>query len=238
MKILAIDTSLAAGSIAAIDDAGATELPLGQAGEHARTFAARLVDAATQRGWGEGSTALADFGRDDLVAVVIGPGSFTGLRVGVTAAKTLAWTTGSRLVGVSGFVTVARRIAAVTGWHDAPLSVAFDAGRGEVHAAWATPAVDEPAGWRVSPPATTAADAWIASLPAGTRLGGPAATAERCGGRGDLACAPAEAGLPTAVDVAEAARLVAAAGRFDDPATLVPEYLRPSYAEERKPTIS
>lgn len=235
MKILAIDTSLAAGSIAAVDEAGAAILPLGAAGEHAKVLATTILEAAARRGWGEGRAALGGLGGDDLVAVAIGPGSFTGLRVGVTAAKTLAWATGAKLVGVSAFITVARHTAERTGWRDAPVAVAFDAGRGEVHAAWVEPVADEPTGWRVGPTTTTPAAAWLAALPSDSRIGGPgvASFADAVSARSDLLIAPPEAALTTAADVAEAGRLLAAAGRFDDPFTLVPAYARPSYAEER-----
>ena len=36
----------------------------------------------------------------DVVATTVGPGSFTGLRVGVAAAKMFAWSVGARIVGV------------------------------------------------------------------------------------------------------------------------------------------
>lgn len=235
MKILAIDTSLPAGTVAAADEAGVLTLPLGAAGEHAKVLASTILEATVQRGWGTGRAALRGLTADDLVAVAIGPGSFTGLRVGVTAAKTLAWSTGARLVGVSTFVTVARRTAELTGWGDASLAVAFDAGRGEVHAAWVTPTADEPTGWQVGPTTTLAAEGWLATLPEGSRIAGPgaAAFAPQLASRADLLIAPLEAALTTAADVAEAGRLLAAAGRIDDPFTLVPAYARPSYAEER-----
>ncbi len=55
---------------------------------------------------------LADAGlalRDiELIGVGLGPGSYTGLRVGVTAAKTLAYVTGALLVGFDSLEAVAR----------------------------------------------------------------------------------------------------------------------------------
>ena len=47
--------------------------------------------------------------------------------------------------------------------------------------------------------------------------------------------APPEAWHPLATDAAAIARARAEAGEVDDPHTLLPDYLRPSYAEERKP---
>jgi tRNA threonylcarbamoyladenosine biosynthesis protein TsaB len=236
MKILAIDTSIGSGSVAAVDETGGAEMPLGAAGEHARSLPGALRDVAERRGWGRHGSALAGLGPDDVVAVVRGPGSFTGLRVGVTAAKALAWTTGARLVGVCGFEVVARRTGRVAGWNDAPLAIAFDAGRGEVSAAWASPAADAASGWTIGPPTLVTAAAWIGALPPGSRITGPALeTLAACAEEHGMAIAPRHAWLPAAIDAAAIAGLRAGSGDVDDPRTLVPDYLRPSYAEERQP---
>jgi tRNA threonylcarbamoyladenosine biosynthesis protein TsaB len=63
-----------------------------------------LVDAAMQ-GAGQPPAAL------DLVIVTVGPGSFTGIRVGLAAARGIALATGARLVGVTSFDAVAARTA-------------------------------------------------------------------------------------------------------------------------------
>lgn len=233
MRILAIDTSVGSGSVAAADERGVSERPLGPPGGHARVLTAALADVARTRGWGDQATAVPSIGPTDVIAVVSGPGSFTGLRVGVTAAKALAWTTGARLVAVSGFEVLARRATTVSRCSAAPIVVAYDAGRGEVYAAAVSHA---PAGWTVGPRTLLAADAWLESLPTGSQITGPGvdAFADRLGSRGDLWIAAPEIRHPSAGDVAAVARERAEAGLVDDPFTLVPDYLRPSYAEERK----
>lgn len=237
MKILAIDTSLGSGSVAAADEGGGDEMPLGPAGEHARVLTKALIEVASRRGWGEGSNPITGLGPDDVVAVVRGPGSFTGLRVGVTAAKAIAWTTGCHLVGVSGFEVIARRTGRLDGWMDTPVAIAYDAGRGEVFAAWAEPAATDALGWRLAAPCLIPFDDWLGSLPSGSHVSGPAVDAhrERLVDHGGVVCASREACLPFALDTAAIAGLKALAGAFDDPRTLVPDYLRPSYAEEAKP---
>jgi tRNA threonylcarbamoyladenosine biosynthesis protein TsaB len=229
MRTLALDTSHSAGSVAASDGELVVTRPLGVAGEHARLLAAELVGVATACGW-----PLADA---ELVAVTRGPGSFTGLRVGLATAKAVAWAGGIRLVAVSGFEVVARQTARSAGWNTGSVAIAYDAGRGDVYAAVATADPTLPAGWRIGPPSLVPAAAWIAGLPHGTRVSGPATDLHATElSRGGHLLAPAEARLPNAAAVAEAALLRAAAGWFDDPHALVPEYLRPSYADEGRQT--
>lgn len=220
--------------MAAVDQDGSVERPLGPAGGHARVLTEALAEVAAARGWGVGPQVLGSLSPSDVVAVIRGPGSFTGLRVGVAAAKALAWTTGARLVGVSGFDVLARRAARVAGWHDEPIAIAYDAGRGEVFAATAKPTAD---GWIMAPAILAPLDAWLESLPAGGRVTGPAleAASERITARNDLAVASPEAWHPLAAEAAAIARARAVADDVDDPHTLLPDYLRPSYAEERKP---
>jgi tRNA threonylcarbamoyladenosine biosynthesis protein TsaB len=65
----------------------------------------------------------------DLIAVGTGPGTFTGLRIGVATARALAQATGARLAGVSSLRALAEPVEA-----PAVLAV-FDARRGEAFAA-------------------------------------------------------------------------------------------------------
>jgi tRNA threonylcarbamoyladenosine biosynthesis protein TsaB len=229
MRILAIDTSVGTGSVAAVDDHGSSDRPLGPAGGHARVLTATLAEVVADRGWGD----LGTLGPGDVIAVVRGPGSFTGLRVGITTAKSISWTTRASLVGVSGFEVIASRAMRIDGWRDQRMVIAYDAGRGEVYVATASP-LDH--GWTVAPPALFRRDEWLASLPRGSHVTGPAADALETPllGRGDLMVAPPEARHPRALEAAAIARRRAESGDFDDPHALVPDYLRPSYAEEGK----
>ncbi len=227
MRTLAIDTSHAAGSVAAGDGESLSVRPLGAAGEHAGLLAERLTEVARDLGW-----SLAEA---RLVAVIRGPGSFTGLRVGVATAKAIAWAGGLKLAGISGFEAVARETARLANRPPRPLEIAFDAGRGEVYAARLIPDAASPTGWRAGQAALHAANGWVAALPAGSWVSGPALQFH-----GPLVAAaghqlaPAEGWFPTAEAAAALGRARAAAGLEDNPHMLVPEYLRPSYADERR----
>ncbi|MEH7480089.1 tRNA (adenosine(37)-N6)-threonylcarbamoyltransferase complex dimerization subunit type 1 TsaB [Neobacillus drentensis] len=68
----------------------------------------------------------------DLTKIVVakGPGSYTGVRIGVTIAKTLAWTLNIPLVGISSLEILA---SGVGRYFDGYVSPLFDARRGQVY---------------------------------------------------------------------------------------------------------
>src|SRR5574342_1045736 len=68
----------------------------------------------------------------DLTKIVVakGPGSYTGVRIGVTIAKTLAWTLNIPLVGISSLEVLA---SGVSRYFDGYVSPLFDARRGQVY---------------------------------------------------------------------------------------------------------
>ncbi len=101
MLTLGIETSGRAGGVALCRDGRClAERPLEQVGRrHAQTLVAEIGRLCE-----EFNVCAADC---DLVAVSIGPGSFTGLRVGVVCAKTLAYATGCSLAAVDTYLCIA-----------------------------------------------------------------------------------------------------------------------------------
>src|SRR3954453_20172088 len=96
MRILAIDTALGACAAAVLDSAGGAILScesLAMLRGHAEAvmpLIARVMDAARL-----------DFAALDRIAVTVGPGSFTGLRVGIAAARGIALAAGKPAIGLS-----------------------------------------------------------------------------------------------------------------------------------------
>lgn len=144
MIVLAIDTA-GTGCYAALYDSK-QDMILGAAGaDIGRGHAERLmefVDAALDAA----NRTLQDI---DRIAVAVGPGSFTGIRVGVAAARGLALALGVPAVGVSTLSALAADRQ--TG---KPLLVAMDAKRDEVY--WQLFSGD---GTEASPPAIASIDA-------------------------------------------------------------------------------
>jgi len=96
MRILAIDTALKACS-AALFDSAADEIVVSESVAMERGHAEALLPLIT-RVMDQGAAEFSDL---DRIAVTVGPGSFTGLRVGIAAARGIALAAGKRAVGVS-----------------------------------------------------------------------------------------------------------------------------------------
>lgn len=93
--------------------------------EQLLSLATELLDAAGLR-----------FADVDRIGVGVGPGTFTGLRVGVATARALAQGASAELVAVSTLQALAAGAAAAEG-HDGPVLACLDARRGEAFtAAW------------------------------------------------------------------------------------------------------
>lgn len=95
------------------------------------------------------SDAGAGYGDLAKIAVVVGPGSFTGLRVGLAAAKGLVLALEIPLVGVSALEALAEPF-----WAEEAVLAVIDAGRGELHAA-----LFGPGGTTIRPAAAMVPDA-------------------------------------------------------------------------------
>jgi tRNA threonylcarbamoyladenosine biosynthesis protein TsaB len=220
-RVLLLDTSGQRGTIALA--AGETVLgvrTLDETRRHARDLAPRAQALLTEQGWRS---------RDvQLVVVSRGPGSYTGLRVGVMAAKAFAYATGCALVAVDTFAIIASQAPP-----DASrLVVIADAQKDKVYAQTFERQPD--GSFR---PGSELAIVPVAVLLSGLRPG------DRLSGPGVAKC---ENRLPDGITVVAAglrepqpeALLPLGLARYhngerDDVFALEPLYLRPSSAEEQ-----
>lgn len=124
MKIAAFDTSSTSGSIAILDDDRlVTELTVAQPGVHAQ-WLLNAFDVMRR----DAGVCLPEI---DLYAVGAGPGSFTGLRIGISAVKGLAWACGKPAAGVSTLEALAMNLRG----SNLAVCPILDARKGEVYAA-------------------------------------------------------------------------------------------------------
>ena len=227
MKILAIETSAKSVSAAVVENG----VPLASAYQnmgltHSRTLMPLMEGMLSAAG-----LRVQDM---DLLAAANGPGSFTGLRIGVSALKGLAWALEKPCCGVSTLAAMARNLAHMEGL----IICAMDARRNQVYNA------------------LFLAHDGVLTRQCPDRAIGLAELAEELKNRPepkfvvgdgaglcynhlleqDVPCrmAPPHLVMQNAVGVAQAAEEMAAAGQVTTARDLVPVYLRLSQAERER----
>jgi tRNA threonylcarbamoyladenosine biosynthesis protein TsaB len=242
--ILAFDTSGLAGSVALLD---AAQVIAHRTLDPARRSAQTLAPAMAELLAGAGIQPA----EIRLVATTIGPGSFTGLRVAATAAKTFAYAAQCDVIGLSTLDVIAAQallpspLAGEGRGHTATppeIHAILDAQRKELflaryrlgavgNALRGVPTTVNPE--RLAPDQIIAAQTWLDSLPPGTLVTGPGlAKLEQRLPPQALAAEPSLR-EPQAVTVGQLAWREYQMGRRDDLWKLAPAYMRPSYAEEK-----
>lgn len=124
MRVVAIETSGAVGGVAACeDDRVLAEFFLRRSMAHGRELIPTLGHLLSDVGWQPWTV--------ELLAVSIGPGSYTGLRLSVTCAKLFSFVTGCECVGVCTMDAIAENAPATT----QDVCVLLDAKWGQVYGA-------------------------------------------------------------------------------------------------------
>jgi tRNA threonylcarbamoyladenosine biosynthesis protein TsaB len=231
--ILALDTSHQPGSVAIANGRElraevvlAEQLP--HPGSTAQSFAVRIRDMLRSI-----DARPADVG---LVAVDVGPGSFTGLRIAVTFAKTFAYATGATVLGITSMDVLAHQAAASRSAPIGRLWTLVDAHRGQLFVAQYAIGEGVEADRRIATqePRMVDFERWLCELAHRDVVTGP--VVDRIGARlpAGVDVIDAQARVPAAQTVAQVAWQRWQAGQRDDLWQLRPFYIRQSAAEERR----
>lgn len=239
-RILALETSGVGGSVATLDTDTSVSVyePLPPGSRSAQALAPAMHRALVAAAW---------LPRDvEVVAITVGPGSFTGLRIGVTTAKTLAFTVGADVVAVNTLDVIARQ---------APLEgtilwTALDAHRSQFFVnRYVRPAEGK---WRRDDPTAECSlidtEEWIKTVSdsvahgncgklaaqVGIAVSGPVLEKSSPSFEPSPIFTPRETWQPRADTVAQLAAELYAVGRRDDLWALTPYYGRLAAAEEKR----
>ena len=220
MRLLAVETATERASLALWRDGAIAAECRADAGRPTAEVLIPLLDGLLARA----GTTLAEL---DGFAVSVGPGSFTGLRIGIASVKGLAFGTGRPVAAVSTLAALARSAPG-----PAPVAALLDARRGELYAAGFEGGA--PAAWL--PESVLDAKALAAALPGGCRVVGEGlavcADALRAA-RGD-ALELVEAPEPLARHVAALGAEAWSRGEVSSAEDLVPRYVRRAEAEVKR----
>ena len=218
MRLLAVETSTLAGGVALVDgERLVAEYLLDVSVTHSERLLGAIDTVMTDAGW-----APADL---HGLAVAIGPGSFTGLRVGLSTVKGLALALG---IPVAAVPTLDAMAAAVP-WTSLPVCPVLQARRNEVYASlyrWDGEGFARESDYLAVTHADLAARLAEPTLLVGDGADGVSSAHVRR--------LPAPRRLPSPACVAVLGHARLALGENVSPAALTPFYLRPSEAELRR----
>lgn len=219
MRWLGIETSGPVFSIAVSDGEKILSCLQGEGQGRPSSLLTGLIEEALRQ-------AGMELAQLDALAVSIGPGSFTGLRVGVMTAKTLAWALRRPVQPVSSLEAIAQNLAA----SPRDVLVFLDARKGNVYSALFSPEGDGQLARATEDELLLPADALGRARGSaivigdglkkyGALVAGTSSTAAR------LEPAPEDLWFPRADTVCRLADCQWPQGRVDDPHRLVPKYL-------------
>lgn len=225
-RILAIESSGRHASVATLwGDTDGTRL-IGQtllSGDErtAQALAPTIQQLLTAADWSPRSV--------ELVAVTVGPGSFTGLRIGVTTAKAFAYAIGAEVLGINTLESLALQATPSA----SPLWTILDAQRQELFAARFVVSDQYNIRTQVET-CIIPQDEWLARVRPGDRVIGPALKRFVSRLPEGIEMLPEQSWQPLATAVGQVAWKKYQSGHRDDVWKLSPNYYRPSAAEEKR----
>ena len=214
-RFLILETSHRIGTVAlSLGDAIVGERSLDDSRRHARDLAPAIQELLTRQGWRACEL--------DGVFVSRGPGSYTGLRVGLMSAKTLAYVTGCTLLAIDTFAAIRQQVAPDL----RNVDVVADAQQDNIYV--------QRFGTHPEPLAIMPRARWLESaLALNVSVTGPGLEvfAERL--PAELTVLPRETWLPRTASLLRVGLARLAKGERDDPYAVEPLYLRASSAEQK-----
>ena len=231
MKILALESSGTACSAALWGEEGLIAQSFQNSGlTHSRTLLPMVRDLLNNCGTG--------LEQVDVIAVAVGPGSFTGLRIGVSTAKGLAWAEDKDCAPCSTLESMAWPLAF---FRDAVIVCAMDARRSQIYNALFTSEhgrLTRRTPDRAIGLAELAEELRSEPLPL-VIVGDGAVLCEKALTEAGLPCrlAPPQLVMQNAMSVALCAEDLARAGKLVSAQALLPVYLRPPQAQRLRDRI-
>jgi len=218
-RLLILETSGKVGQVAVAEGRRLGSVrSLSESRRHARDLAPAIVELCAEKGW-----RVRDL---DAVIVSLGPGSYTGLRIGIVTAKTLAYASGCAMLGIETFAAIARR----TPSEAKVVDVIADGQQQNIYVQrWRHSGKE----WEAEALRIRAASEWLADLSPGIWVTGPGLHQHETALPPLNPSVAAELRDPNALSLLELGLLRWRRGDADDLWSLEPLYLRRSSAEEK-----